>query len=298
MMRARERAQAIRPLMPALIDIQRNLDVRLSLVRLATELGYSPYHFHRMFTKAVGETPRAHVERLRLEKAAYKLWITADTVLDVAVSVGFRSHETFSRAFRRYFGVAPQSFRNGGSTVKRRRIPPHTGWTPDDCVLSQVRYQSLRELPLLAIRHVGPYDEIPEPTSTHDRHWRMLIEWAGQKRVSYQPIAVAMFHDNPWLTPKAQQRADLCIPVSSSLPATSRFVRRTQLTSGVYAAITHMGPLSTRYQAFRRLADTVHASEQFAFPNEPAGAISMSPLSRGEAEMDYTDVYMSVIPKE
>jgi AraC family transcriptional regulator len=296
MVQARERADAIGPLMTALVSIQRNLDGRLSLARLATELGYSPYHFHRMFTDTVGETPRAHVERLRLEKAAYKLCITSEPVIDVALSVGFRNHETFSRAFRRRFGVAPQSFRNG-SVLRRRRTQQHVGWTVDECVLSDVRYQSLRDLPLLAIRYVGPYDKIPEPTSAHDRHWRMLIEWADQKRVSYQPIAVATFHDNPWLTPTAQQRADLCVPVSSMLVG-SRSVRCTQLTAGMYAVITHMGPPSTRHQAFRRLADTVHASERFTFPNEPAGAITMSPLTRDEPAIDYTDVYMLVIPKE
>ncbi len=233
-----------------------------------------------------------------LEKAAYKLWITSETVIDIALSVGFRSHETFSRAFTRYFGVAPQSFKKGATPVNRPRIQQHTGWTPDDCVLSEVRYQSLRERPLLAIRYVGPYDEIPEPASEHDRRWRMVIEWAGQKRVSYQPIAVIVFHDNPWLTPRVQQCADLCIPVSSVVPAGSRSVRCTHLASGVYAVITHMGPPSTRHQAFRRLADTVHASERFAFPNEPAGAISMSPLGHVERGIDYTDIYMSVVPKE
>ena len=296
MVGAREPVQAIRPLMPSLVDIQRNLEARLSLKRLASELGYSPYHFHRMFTEAVGETPRAHVERLRLEKAAYKLWITSETVIDIALSVGFQSHETFSRAFRRYFGVAPQSFRKAG-TVKRRRVQQHPGWTSDHCVLSEVRYESLRELPLLAIRYVGPYDEIPEPMTAHDRHWRTLIEWAGQKQVPYQPIAVAIFHDNPWLTPRTQQRADLCIPVSSPVGG-NRSIRRSQLASGIYAVMTHMGPPSTRHQAFRRLADTVHASERFAFPSEPAGAISMSPLSRCENAIDYTDVYVSVVSKE
>jgi AraC family transcriptional regulator len=296
MMRARQTADAIRPLMPALVDIQRNLDARLSLARLASELGYSPYHFHRLFTEAVGETPRAHVERLRMEKAAYKLWITSEPVVDIALSVGFRSHETFSRAFRRHFGVTPQSFRSGGRPLSRPPIPPHTRWTADDCVLSDVRYQSLRELPLLAIRYVGPYDETPQPAAADDRYWRTLIDWVRQKRVSYQPIAVAIFHDNPWLTPRAQQRADLCIPVSS-VPAGSRSIRCTRLPPGMYAAITHMGPPPTRHQAFRRLADTVHASTHFTFPSEPAGAISMSPLSPGESAVDYTDVYLSVIPQ-
>ena len=108
---------------------------------------------------------------------------------------------------------------------------------------------------------------------------------------------MCIFHDNPWLTPTEQQRADLCIP-TTSVATGNRSIRSTQLAAGVYAAITHMGPRSTRRRAFRHLADTVHASDEFSFPNEPASVISMSPLGRGEAGVYSTDVYLSVMRKE
>jgi len=291
-----EREEAIRSLMPLLIDLHRNLDGRLSLARLATERGYSPSHFHRVFTSAVGETPRAHVERLRMEKAAYKLWISADSVLDVALSIGFRSHETFSRAFKRYFGASPQTFRKNGRTAMRQRIEHYTPWTPDDCVLSSVRYEILREMPLLTLRYVGDYSDIPQPGSARDRHWRVLTGWAHERHVSYQPIALSIFHDNPWLTPKDHQRADLCLPLASAV-AGARSIRCTRFVAGLYAAITHMGPLSTRHRAFRHLADAVHASDQYAFPSEPAVAISMAPLDEAQAAVYRTNVYLPVIRK-
>jgi AraC-like DNA-binding protein len=46
-----------------------------------------------------------------LEKAAYKLQITDEPIFDVCLSVGFKNHETFTRAFRRYFGASPRECR-------------------------------------------------------------------------------------------------------------------------------------------------------------------------------------------
>src|SRR5687768_2979629 len=88
---------------PLLIDLQLALDRELSLEALARRCGYSPFHFHRFFSSAVGETPKQHVNRLRLERAAYRLAITRATVLEIALSVGFKNHETLSRAFKRAF---------------------------------------------------------------------------------------------------------------------------------------------------------------------------------------------------
>jgi len=291
-----KRDEAIRPLIPLLIDLQRSLDGPLNLTRLAASVGYSRYHFHRIFTSTVGETPRAHIERLRMEKAAYKLWITADTVLEVALSIGFRSHETFSRAFKRYFGRSPQAFRKDGRATKRRHVSQYPPLAPDDCILSDVRYETLREMPLLALRRMGPYSTTPQPGAPRDRHWRVLLDWARKNRVPFQPHAVCIFYDNPWLTPEPQQRADLCVPLAAAVAGTRTF-RCTRLAGGRYAAITHMGPLATRPRAFRVLADAVHASDTYAFPAEPAAAISVTSLDGAEGTVRSTDVYLPVIKK-
>jgi DNA gyrase inhibitor GyrI len=51
-------------LVPLLIEIQNELDQDNSLSTLAERSGYSPFHFHRMFSQAIGETPKQHVDRL------------------------------------------------------------------------------------------------------------------------------------------------------------------------------------------------------------------------------------------
>ena len=58
---------------PLLIGVQTHPERDVSLESLAREWGYSSSHFHRLFTEMVGETPKAHVERVRLERAALRV---------------------------------------------------------------------------------------------------------------------------------------------------------------------------------------------------------------------------------
>ena len=87
----------------------------VSLDALAARAGWSPFHFHRAFRKVVGETPKQYMLRLRLERAAARLATGEDPVVSVAADAGFASHEVFTRAFRRQFGLTPSAYRRKAS---------------------------------------------------------------------------------------------------------------------------------------------------------------------------------------
>ena len=54
-----------------LLQVEAGLDGEITLGSLAREAGYSPFHFHRLFSRQLGETPAGYVHRIRLERAAY-----------------------------------------------------------------------------------------------------------------------------------------------------------------------------------------------------------------------------------
>lgn len=56
-------------LAPLLVQIQADLGQTLDLGALARRSGLSPCHSHRVFREHTGETPRRHIERLRMERA-------------------------------------------------------------------------------------------------------------------------------------------------------------------------------------------------------------------------------------
>lgn len=92
-------------------DLIADLDAAIDLGVLASRAAASSFHFHRIFRGMVGETPLSLSRRLKLERAAWVLTNTDQSVLDVAFSAGYETHESFTRAFRAAYSTSPSGFR-------------------------------------------------------------------------------------------------------------------------------------------------------------------------------------------
>jgi AraC-like DNA-binding protein len=86
---------------------------------LAEAFGCTEFHFNRAFTQAFGTSPYAYMLRIRLVEAHRQLTTTALPVADIALRCGFNDAATFSRAFRRCYGVAPSTVGDRARMVKR-----------------------------------------------------------------------------------------------------------------------------------------------------------------------------------
>ena len=89
-----------------------------TLERLAREVGLSRSAFADRFTAYVQVPPMQYLTRWRLQLAARLLDEGSATVGHAAAAVGYQSEAAFTRAFKRYVGVPPGSWR------RRRREPP------------------------------------------------------------------------------------------------------------------------------------------------------------------------------
>ena len=78
----------------------------VSLTDAARAACISPFHFHRGFTHAFGETPHSYLTNLRLARAHGMLQSGA-SVLEACLAVGFSSPSGFSHLFRARFGTLP-----------------------------------------------------------------------------------------------------------------------------------------------------------------------------------------------
>jgi AraC family transcriptional regulator len=86
----------------------------------AARFHFSRYHFDRMIRSVAGEPPQAFRRRILLERAAYRMVTTSAPLIDIAVEAGYGSHEAFTRAFTRAYGVAPAAWRRSPGRI---RIP-------------------------------------------------------------------------------------------------------------------------------------------------------------------------------
>lgn len=90
--------------------IEEHIAEPVSLRMLADAAQYSPWHSMRIFKELTGKTPFEYLRALRLSKAAVKLRNQDIKIVDVAFDFVFDSHEGFTKAFSRQFGLTPRDY--------------------------------------------------------------------------------------------------------------------------------------------------------------------------------------------
>ena len=91
-----------------------NVDGHVSLARLATRLGGSPYHLQRSFKRIVGVSPREYADACRLQKVKQGLRRGA-RVTDAMIAAGYGSSRGFYEKAASKLAMTPQTYRRGGA---------------------------------------------------------------------------------------------------------------------------------------------------------------------------------------
>lgn len=87
--------------------IQNHLSEQIILTTLSKVSLYSPWYSYRLFVSYLNMTPAQYIRRVRLSQAALKLRDYQDRITDIALESGFKSVDSFQRAFYREFKCNP-----------------------------------------------------------------------------------------------------------------------------------------------------------------------------------------------
>ncbi|MBQ5318522.1 MAG: helix-turn-helix domain-containing protein [Oscillospiraceae bacterium] len=91
--------------------VEENLTSGLTPEMCAEKCGYSLSNLQKMFSCVFHIGISDYISRRKLTVAARDLLETDESVLDIAVKYGYNSHEVFTRAFMRLWGVTPSKYR-------------------------------------------------------------------------------------------------------------------------------------------------------------------------------------------
>lgn len=96
----------------ALILMESHRGNRIPIRRLAESVGLSRRQLERLFTDELKMSLGTVYKKIMLEKAKSLVQSTSMPLVDIALEFGFHSASTFSRNFKRNFGVPPTAFRS------------------------------------------------------------------------------------------------------------------------------------------------------------------------------------------
>lgn len=199
----------------------------LDLEQISDVACLSKYHFSRVFTAHMNETPAQYVARLRLERAAGQLVRAKNTpITEIALNGGFSGSDVFSRAFRNRFGVSPQLFREQrwsgldafevSVAIKDQVYLPgeKTFWEPEKSL--DVRIERRPEYHVAYIRHLGAYGDVG---SSITNTFRRLQEWAKSKGILTSKTSfLGHGSDDCCITPARFCLYDACLVLSDPIP--------------------------------------------------------------------------------
>ena len=96
-----------------------HMEEEITLEKISRAVCYSEEHVCRFFKRRTGENLFDYIRNQRLLRAAGQLREKGGKIVNVAFDYGFNSHEVFTRAFSRYFGISPKKFRQLKPEIKQ-----------------------------------------------------------------------------------------------------------------------------------------------------------------------------------
>jgi AraC family transcriptional regulator len=217
------------------MKVQNYINVTLtgdvSLKTLSELANYSPFHFQKIFTEAVLETPKQYVIRLRLERAAHFIKIFPYLPInEIASGCGFSSNSVFSRAFKNYYGISADNYRKLPGNMmqeikkKRNRSPneQEAQWiTPVSDIQEKIDSVKISSEPVISTMYSFKIAAI-QTTLSHRENisfaFKSLIQWAvPQQLISPATRFFGIWLDIPYLTPPDKCRYLCGIELSSEV---------------------------------------------------------------------------------
>ena len=229
----------------ALIKLLDCAHLPLRFDEAAKELASSPYCFHRQFKRFTGETFKACLDRIRLEKAMMALRDSSKTVTEIAYECGYANSEMLSKALKKIMGLSPTKLRelrswhpSIGSKINFHylRNSENKTWFYINGGLSKMTTKIINFKSKTVYGYIceGNYWQLPAL-------WEKLGKFLSEKEnYHFAGECMSVFPDHGPAVPEEKKKAAAGF-VSEEAPAGEFGFEKIIIPEGLYAVTVHYG---------------------------------------------------------
>ena len=210
--------------------INEHLAESINLSDMAKVALISDYHFHRIFKAIIRESPGDYIQRLRLEKAAFKLQTTEQSLTEIAEQTGYQSPQALSKAFKKRYEVSPISFRKHPAILNVSVEP----------IIDIPMNPEIRKIPEKEVIYrqiVNPFNGM----GAYIKAWDQLIRFVGTDGIpNGENEYISLSRDVFSITQPELFRMYACITTNKTIKPSGKFGVQ-KVEGGRYAVFTYKG---------------------------------------------------------
>lgn len=254
--------------------IEQNYNDDLRLEELSKVAGFSKYHFHKIFKSIVGESLSEYIRKVRLSNTVSK-FKTNLSITQIAQTSGYETNASFSKAFKKYFGMTPREF---SKKAKKRR---------GDKML-EPKIVHIDPIDVLYVRKTGYY------MSSADEAWKTMVAFVNENELFEKTVArYGISHDNPKIIEEQNLRYDACLELSENIEPKGE-VSKKQITGGKYALFLHKGAYELIGETFKNVGDWI-VKNSTSLRDKPAFQkyLNLDPTGVKEEDLQ-TEIYVPI----
>lgn len=272
-----------------LVYINEHLDKKLSLSKLASLSNFSEFHFHRIMRAYLHESLNSFVHRLRLDKAAFLIDTKKEQIQDIAMMVGYESSASFTKAFKKRFGVAPLAFRNHSVSLSLMDDLLTINKMEVDMKIKP-KIKKINSKRVVYYLSIGPYDG--EGTS---KAWEKVCDFASKKKLwGFGSEMLGISYDDPEITEGDKLRYEACITVSRDVVPEGEIGVKT-IEGGNYAIFRHNGSYARLNETYDYIFKQWLPESGYELRDLPCFEKYLNDPDKTSPEKLKTDIYLPLI---
>lgn len=211
--------------------IYTHIDTHIDMEELAQDLKINKFYMHKIFKEVFDKNIYESIKSIRLQKASNLLLTNKySTISDVALSCGYSSQTSFIRVFKERFSMTPKEWRKGGYKLYSSKILEQSKKARQSNAKFDTIEPTILKMPQLTsyyIRHHGYNTQIKQT-------WQKIQTWIFNNELKYYQ-QIALFHDNPTITPLNECQYVACIMSEDEKISLDNRLPKFKISGGVYA---------------------------------------------------------------
>lgn len=233
---------------------------KISIENLEELSNFSYRNLQRIFKATYNETIGAYVTRVKVENSAKMLLFTKDEIKEIAHKVGYSDVQSFSKAFKKHYGISPAIYRNKKEKILQKKNSKQSTIMP----FFENRITVLEPKKVLYKTYKGDYYN-----NQIDEVWNSLLTEASTANINTEEaLSFGIIWDEPIISEKIIYNYDACIVIDKAIKIPNQKFKTKIIPTQKYAVFTHIG----NYKSISKTYDKIFSNWIFTSGKEVSEA--------------------------